>query len=283
MNRALWRKALLESRWLLLGCAVAICATMFVRAWIASMLRIGHLRRLLRYIPEEFVDFIAVPHDFFITPAGQVAIGYDLPMVWAVGCAWGIARGSDVVSGEIGRGTMEMLLAQPVRRLSILFVATIVMILGAIVLALSSWIGVFVGSQSFETEIPIPTTAFLPAAANLFSLIVFISGVTTLCSSFDRYRSRTIGLAVGLVVVAVVLKMIALSDPRYYQVGFGSFFTCYDPQQLVYQFSPMQLAIDEASAWDLLVRYNSILIGIGLGSFVLAGITFSGRDLPTPV
>ena len=32
-----------------------------------------------------------------------------------------IARGSDVVSGELGRGTLEMLLAQPVSRLQVLY------------------------------------------------------------------------------------------------------------------------------------------------------------------
>ena len=44
---------------------------------------------------------------------------YVHPLVLFSAVIWAIMRGSDCVSGEIGRGTMEMLLAQPVRRTSL--------------------------------------------------------------------------------------------------------------------------------------------------------------------
>ena len=58
--------------------------------------------------------------DQLLTFPGRIAIFFVEPAVLFIVCLWAIARGSDVVSGEVDRGTMEMLLAQPVSRLLIL-------------------------------------------------------------------------------------------------------------------------------------------------------------------
>ena len=41
---------------------------------------------------------------------------YEEPMIYMIMTIWCVARSSDVVSGELGRGTMEILLSQPVSR-----------------------------------------------------------------------------------------------------------------------------------------------------------------------
>ena len=54
------------------------------------------------------------------TSAGRIAVAYDDPIVLLLVTVWAISRGSDAVSGELNRGTMEMVLAQPVTRLGVL-------------------------------------------------------------------------------------------------------------------------------------------------------------------
>ena len=53
-----------------------------------------------------------------------------------------------------------------------------------------------------------------------------------------------------------------------------TFFTACEPQALV---------IDADHAWALSWRYDGVLIGLGLASYVVAGAIFANRDLPAPL
>src|SRR5262249_40704059 len=46
----------------------------------------------------------------------MMTTGYVHPLVITTLCIWAIGRASGAIAGEIDRGTMELLLAQPVRR-----------------------------------------------------------------------------------------------------------------------------------------------------------------------
>ena len=81
------------------------------------------------------------------------------PIVIACIVIWCVARGSDVVSGELGRGTLEMLLSQPVSRIRLLFSHAFVSIVGLGLLCLLVWAGIALGIQTnvVDEEIPAPT------------------------------------------------------------------------------------------------------------------------------
>ena len=87
----------------------------------------------------------AVPLSELATPAGHVAVAFAHPIILFGTAIWAIARGSDCVSGEIGRGTMEMLLAQPVSRTKIFATHALATILGALLLAAAAWCGIAMG------------------------------------------------------------------------------------------------------------------------------------------
>ena len=70
---------------------------------------------------DEFKDLWPVSLEQLLSYTGRIAVGYNEPIVVFGVCMFAIARGSDVVSGELGRGTLEMLLAQPVSRLQVLY------------------------------------------------------------------------------------------------------------------------------------------------------------------
>ena len=53
-----------------------------------------------------------------VNQAGDVLAFVD-PVVVLAATVWGITRGSDAVSGQLERGTMEMVLASPVRRTAV--------------------------------------------------------------------------------------------------------------------------------------------------------------------
>lgn len=61
----------------------------------------------------------SVPFADIATHSGRVALALVDPVVVLAATVWGITRGSDAVSGQLERGTMEMVLAQPVSRTAV--------------------------------------------------------------------------------------------------------------------------------------------------------------------
>ncbi len=86
------------------------------------------------------------------TPAGRIAAEYDDPVVLLLMTVWAISRGSDAVSGELNRGTMEMLLGQPVTRLGVISVQACVTLLGAALIAMAAWLGTCVGLATVSLD-----------------------------------------------------------------------------------------------------------------------------------
>ena len=246
----------------------------WVFVWITSMIKLPAMAAFLFELPEGFQNMFGMPIREVATTAGRLSLAYIDPVVLFISAAWGITRGSDAVSGEIGRGTMEMLLAQPVRRVSILFTHAVVTTAGAAVLAFSAWLGTVIGMATNDLEQSVPSSLFVPAALNLFALTFFVAAISTLASSWDRDRWRTIGLVGGIYMLALILKVIARASPRFDWLMYFTFLGAYQPQVLV---------TDQERAWRLLASYNGTLLGLGLLAYVAAAIIFSRRDLPAPL
>jgi len=274
MNRALWTKALLEARLLLLALALLLFAFNWIFVWISSMIELGAFGVFLQTLPPAFEKLSGVPFASVATSLGRISMAYVDPVVIFAATVWGIGRGSDAVSGEIGRGTMEMLLAQPVRRISVLATQAAVTVGGAALLALASWLGTCAGVASVTLDDRIAMTAFLPGVVNLFALMLFLAGFSTMISSWDSYRWRTIGLVGGFYVVELVLKVIARLVSKVEWLMQFTFLGAFEPQALI---------IDPEHAWDLSLKYDGVLVGLGLASYLVAAVFFCHRDLPAPL
>jgi ABC-2 type transport system permease protein len=322
INRALLRKCISEAKWLLLGCSAVILAFCWLRVWLVSRLDTERFQRILDNLPDTWKRFAPVDFEWLVTYAGRISTTFNEPIVVFGVAIWAIARGSDCVSGELGRGTMEMLLAQPVSRAQILFTQAAVTLTGVLVLSLAAWGGIVAGLHTntarqeiqptfhvplLGTEVPLPfgkpevritpmsqlvaAELFLPAVVNLFSLGVFLAGLSTLASSWDRYRWRTIGLVVGVFVVELIVKLVAQGVDYLSWLMYASMFTVYEPQRLV------QIADQTPeSTWSLLLfdadgaftalgpsGYNLVLLVLGVFCYAGAATIFSRRDLPAPL
>jgi ABC-2 type transport system permease protein len=284
MNRALWEKAMREGRWLLLGSCVVLFAFHFLRVWVTSHFNTGFLQRVLQHAPPLVNDLLPVPQHVVASTAGRVAMPYEEPLCVVLVTIWAVARGSDVVAGELNRGTMEMLLGQPVRRVSVLISHSVVTVAGLVLLCLCSWLGTWAGTSWIKLEVPVDARIMLPAAVNLFALGFFLAGLTTCISSLDRYRSRTIGIVVAFYVVETILKIVgrAASDSFAWMNKF-TFLTYFEPQLLAYRFWPQVMARDPSGSWEIVLVYNGVLLVLGLVGYFAAAIIFCRRDLPAPL
>jgi len=279
MRFALWTRSIRDAFWLLLACTVCMTGFQMLWVWITSLIKVSHFQRMLTEFAPRFVaDQISVPLDFMITSVGRVGAGYEHPMVLALICIWAIARGSDTVSGPLGRGTMEMLLAQPVRRLDVLSIHAATTLFGSVILAVGAWCGTRWGVALVTLEQPVAASVFWPAVVNVACLGVFMGGLATLLSSCDQHRGHTIGLAVGFVVVQWVLKIVANTTPDLDVYHKMTILSVFQPQWLVYGFFEQT-----DTAWSVFWQYNGLLLGLGVVGFVLAAAVFCRRDLPAPL
>ncbi len=315
MNRALWMKAVGESRIMLAGMGLILFAFCWLRVWIVGLLPMRNFETILQQVPQ-IQQFLPVSISQLLTYNGRIALTFEELIVVMSFAVWSIARGSDTVSGELGRGTLEMVLAQPVSRLAFFWSKTIVSLAGLLVMAGLVWLGIYVGIQLTTVPKPVPVlglgpaaallvdpptvrtplshevraVTFLPAAINLLSLGVFLLGLATFFSSWDRYRWRTIGLASGVFAVAIVVKIVALADERFSWLRSFTFLTAYEPQRVV------QIAANHPEQlWRLWIRQvpthathlgplgmNLLLVGLGLLFLAAASVIFTRRDLPAP-
>lgn len=307
MNRALWKKAFGEARWLLAFCAVGMWAFCFLRVWLVSRIEMSKFAEIIGQLWDDNIEkFSTVPLSHLLTYAGRIAVVFNEPLVVLIVTVWAVARGSDVVSGKLGRGTMEMILAQPVSRLQVLYTQAVIGIAGLAVLCASAWAGTATGIAVYtvKEEPPAPTLripglkidvplprfnavepirvplrervtagAFLPAAVNLFALGFFLIGATTFFSAVDRYRWRTIGIISALWVVMMVIKGIGMAVDEVNWLQYCSFFTPYAPEWAVYvgQHQPEQLwqlsRINAPSGITYLTPLGNNLVLISMGAF----------------
>lgn len=324
MNLAMLRQVWRESRLLMLGCSIASFAFCWVRVWIVGRIDMSRFQGILEILRPEFENFSAVDFEQALTYPGRVAFTFTEPMVILLIVVWGIARGSDTVSGPLGKGTMEMMLSQPVSRFQYLMSKNLMTLVGAVVIAASAYAGLACGIETttvkrenqpikmqiplvkIEVEVPftrdasapmrMPLSDFVdkedmfPSALNLLGLGIFFGGFTTLMSSWDQYRWRTIAIAAAFLIIQLMLRVLSLSLEEMTWLRYTTIFSLYEPEVLV------SYAVNtKEGAWSFVFQksqdewklgglsYLSFLAGGGLAGFAGATWIFCRRDLPAPV
>ncbi len=274
MNWALWKKALGEVRLTLPSFVLLMFCFQVLFVWLTSQVELQFVAAFLRNMPEMWRKLLPVSIESLTTYSGRVAIGYEHPLVVFGFAFWSISRGSDSVSGPLGRGTMEMLLAQPIRRSAVLWANAGVTTLGCALMALFNWLGTWTGIACVPKMRDIPTGPYAYCALNMFCHAFFVAGLTTLFSSADRSRGRTIGIAVTFYIFAMLLKVVGKVSDSYHALLYGSFLAAVEPLRFVDSaYDPIKLS------W----QYDTTLLAGGVACYLAALVTFTRRDLPAPL
>lgn len=278
MFRLLLKKAFLESWMLLAASGLMVFAFCWTRVWIVTRFELQRFQGFLDQL-RQFEQFMPVPLEQVLTYSGSLALTFDEPVLLLCILVWSISRGSDVVSGELGRGTLEMLLAQPVSRTQLLFSHTLLSVCGVGLLTCLTWLGLVAGIRTNNVRETVQTGAaielpfwnlripimsgneetvlvplrdrvdpaiFLSPCLNLFAFALFILSLSTLLSALDRYRWRTIGVVVSVYVLELVIFLLAKATPATAWCHRFTFFTLYQPDGIVNLISR-----DPDAAWAL--------------------------------
>lgn len=273
MNRALWTKAISDAWRQLLVSAGVLGLFCWLFVWLMSFLQLGAWGEMLSLVPSFFRPMMGLPLRDLATPAGQLSFLYVHVITMLIGVSWAIGRGSDIVAGEIARGRMEHLATLPVWRVTVLVAPAVVTTLGSALLALSVWAGIALGLATVHFPGEVPLARFGLGSLNLWVMLFCLAGLTTLLSSFEHDRWRTIWRAGGVFVISLVLELVARMWPDGGWLRWFTFLAAFKPQQLI-------LLREEGAhlAWE----YTLTLLGLGLLAYAAAAVVFWYRDIPVP-
>ncbi len=320
IDRVLVRKYISQSMLLFASCGAALFAFAWVRVWVVSLLDMGQFQTVLEQF-RDFEKFAPIKFDALFTYSGRVGMTFDEPIVILCTVIWCFARGSDVVSGELGRGTLEMLLSQPINRRTLLLSHATVSVVGLALLCLLVWAGIGVGvyATTLEETVPAPSIrvpffnidvplaggepikeqvplrdrvdvrAYAASTFHLFAFGFFLLGLSSMFSCFDRYRWRTIGWVVAIYVLQLVMFGLGKAAGSLEWLLSMTFFSCYKPQKMTSLVAEGGLSAPwsvtktaSEVAFPPLV-YPLILLALGTIFYLIADARFNKRDLPAPL
>lgn len=242
----------------------------------------------------------------FSKPTEFLAIGLLHPVLLIMCVVWCVGRGAGAVAGELDRGTMELLMSQPVPRNRLLLAHLIVdcIVLPGLCLAFFAgtqfgleMVGPFVrdyailkempGTDNYPrdlTPLPVSGVGELVGLVNTLALMFAISGTTLALSAFGRSRWKVVGYAVLVLIAMFVANTIGqLWEPVGWVRPF-TFFYYYQPQRMMIDGT---WAVDVGKTWNLgravPVPAVGVLFAVGAAGYALALRVFTRRDLPAPL
>jgi ABC-2 type transport system permease protein len=230
-----------------------------------------------------------------------LTIGFVHSVVLTILCLWAVGRGAGAIAGEIDRGTMELLLAQPLARFRVILAHFIVDVVTIPLLSLSIWAGQWIAiplldvrevpARGQKAGVPIDPAVFGPAIWNVAALVFAISGYTMWLSSRGRFRGRVLGVAILITLLQYLINVIGqlwdvLAPLRPFTV-----FYYYQPQQIILnhkwsvEVNKLWSGADWGAANEVLFSVNVLLVLflVGFVGYALAFWKFSQRDLPAPL
>jgi ABC-2 type transport system permease protein len=244
----------------------------------------------------------------------MLSIGYVHPLVQTIFCIWAVGRASGAIAGELDRGTMEILLAQPLSRTRLILAHLSVDLVVIPLLCLSLWAGTCLGTwlvgpihpTAAPVEAPTGVLSFKLGPIQYQSAIVYRPEPE---SSEEQSQRLHIDLAafgpslwaVGGLLFAISGYTMALSACGRYRwrvLGLAVFVTLVQflvnvvgqmwdvleglrPFTIFYYYQPQDIILGKP--WLDVLPALAVLYGVGAAGYVVALWVFTRRDLPVPL
>jgi ABC-2 type transport system permease protein len=246
----------------------------------------------------------------FERPTDFLAVEMLHPVVIILITLWAVGRTGGAIAGEIDRGTMELLLSQPIPRdrlvLAHLIVDLLVIPLLCVSILAGTHLGLWLSGPFIENhdvfkelppaaraiasaqppkELPVDVSGQWKAAVNLAGLAFAISGVSLLVSSGGRSRWRALGWAILLVVSMFVTNVIGQLWEPVGRLRPLTLFFYYQPQSVWLKgewLADVGEPLGLAKKW-VRVPMVPLLFAVGAAGYFVSLRVFTRRDLPAPL
>ena len=244
----------------------------------------------------------------FERPNDFLAVELLHPVVVILAGLWAVGRAGAALAGELDRGTLELLLSQPVPRHRLVAAHLLVDAVVIPAVCLSVWAGTRTGlalvgpfdvDYSVLTKLPPQVQAFVKkgpptlavdagrqgfALVNLAALMYAQSGLTMLISAATRSRTRAVGVATLAGVLMFAANVVGQLWDAAAVVRPLTVFFYYQPQQI---WLAGVWTVDLGTVWPAAGHVPVPAVGVlgvtGAAGYLAAGWWFGRRDLPAPL
>jgi ABC-2 type transport system permease protein len=202
----------------------------------------GQLQAYLDIMPEGFkAAFLGEVTDL-TSPVGFVS-GYVTALIAPIlFLIYAIGVGSDAIAGEEDRGTLDLLLANPVGRVKVYLQKFATMTVATTVLAVTYW--VVLAASAAVVGMDISQSALVAATVGVILFSVCLGALALAVGAATGSKGTGTGVAFGVVLVSYVLNsfgpMVGWLEP-YRKVSLFYLYTGVDP--LVHGLVPAHVAV----------------------------------------
>jgi ABC-2 type transport system permease protein len=267
MLRSIALKSLRDVRrsflWWSLGLAGFVALIMAVYPTVKSN---PSLNELAEDYPEALKAFIGLGGQVdYSSPAGYLGIELFSLMVPLLLLVAAIGTGAGSIAGEEERGTLELLLANPVSRTRVVLEKSAALALEVAGLGVVLWLALWIGALTVGMDISAGKLAGATVGAVL--LAVAYGAIALLLGAATGRRAVAIGLTAAVGVAAYLVNGLA---------------PLVDGLEVPQKLSPFyHYASGDPLRQGVSVAHLAVLIGIAVAATALAPVLFSRRDVST--
>jgi ABC-2 type transport system permease protein len=194
-----------------------------------------------------------------------IAIGHSHPLVLFLCMFFAVGVPTALLTGEVEKGNMELVLSRPVTKTQVYVCAGILTLVGMFALVIVMFLGTVAGTNLYDFGEPIALGMFFRNAINGGLLASTAGAVSLLAAAVFRGRNIAVGAAVAFLVVNYFVWIIAEWWPRMRFLKVLTLFHYVDGPKV-------------ASGWPL--GNMGVLTVVLLVAAISGGIIWQHRDLP---
>lgn len=181
---------------------------------------------LVKALPSELSKAFGLDPRSFTTFEGYVA-GKQFSLVWPMLMVMLVSgMAANYIAGDIEKGTMELVLSQPISRFKVIISRIISGIFVCFLFAALTVLSVIPFASIYG--ISIPESHFWLTSAIGFCFGVAVFGLSMLASSFLSEKGKALFLAIGVLLAMYVINIVALLKASLENIKYASYFYYFD-------------------------------------------------------
>mgnify|MGYP001027529746 CR=1 FL=1 len=243
------------------------CISLVLYAWMTLWFwgEMGDaLSKMMDSYPAEVLALFGGNEVSFASAGGFLQVEY-LGLMWIIIIASAVVMfAGKALSGEIGSGTMELLLAQPLSRVSVAVTRVVAMIGYAVLLSLCTFAPIWILGPQYGIDLPGGSFLTLFGLGTLFALT--IGGIAMVLSSIFRDSGKPAAITSGVLLMFWIADMVA-------NVSEAAEFV--DPVNIITYWQPGKVINGETMAVEAWWIYGLLAVVTLAGSIFV----FSRRDV----
>ena len=199
-------KSLRDERWAMTWwvSGLGLLAAMMI-AFFPSVRGNDDFNVMLESYPEDLMALFGLTELTDITSTvgflNAELFGFMAPLLFVI---HGVVQGSGAIAGEEGRGTLEILLTEPITRGRLVAQKAAAMITNSVVLGLVLWVVLVIGALAIDMDVSVAHLAAITFSAVLLGVTF---GALAFCAGcFTGKRSTSVAIVSGVAVVTYLLN-----------------------------------------------------------------------------